>query len=71
MSHSFFGLSVAKTSPIPAAVKPNLYATDPTGFKMSKDATNDVNELANNWTNEAWKEMGADYAMEIMIPSLH
>jgi len=32
MSHSFFGLSVAKTSPIPAAVNPNFYATDPTGF---------------------------------------
>mgnify|MGYP003315782510 CR=1 FL=1 len=36
ISHSFFGRSVANTSPIPAAVNPNLYATEPTGYNSLK-----------------------------------
>ena len=36
-------------------------------FSMSKDQTDSVNELAGmGWTNETWKEQGADFAIKEM-----
>ena len=36
-------------------------------FSISKDQTNSVNELAGmGWTNETWKEQGADFAIKEM-----